>query len=148
MKAVIQRVKNSSVEIDNKIHCCISDGLLVFLGIEKGDDYDKAEYIAKKIVDLRIFSDYLDKMNLSVKDIKGQILAISQFTLCTAEKSGNRPSFFNAELPDKAERIYEYCILKMKEYYEKDMVFSGIFGAEMNISLVNNGPVTIILERK
>jgi len=147
MKTVIQRVKNSSVIINKKVYNKISRGLLVFLGIEKGDSCNDAEYLARKIVELRIFPDASDKMNLSIKDINGEILVISQFTLCTVEKSGNRPGFSNAELPGKANEIYEFCITKMKNYYDENKVFSGIFGADMIVSSDNYGPVTIILEK-
>jgi D-tyrosyl-tRNA(Tyr) deacylase len=147
MKVVIQRVSSASVEIEGDIFSKISDGLLVFLGVEKEDSEEEADYMAKKIIDLRIFSDDMGKMNLSVKQIKGELLVISQFTLCTVEKSGNRPSFFNAENPERAEKLYEYFISSMKKYYVSGNVYSGKFAALMKINLSNDGPVTIILER-
>lgn len=147
MKSVIQRVSEASVEIDGEIHSRISKGLLIFFGIEKDDQEEKADYLAKKIIDLRIFPDELDKMNLSVKQIMGELLVISQFTLCTIEKSGNRPSFFNAEIPERAEYMYNYFIGKLKDYYFAENIFSGKFAAKMKINLVNDGPVTIILEK-
>ncbi len=149
MIIVVQRVESANVVIENKIHEQIKEGLLVFLGIEKGDGDREIEYLSKKIVDLRIFSDDNNKMNLSVKDINGEILIISQFTLCTDnQKSGNRPSFFNAEEGQRAEALYSTFIDKTKLYYDKDKVKSGIFAAMMKINLVNDGPVTIILKKK
>jgi len=147
MKVVIQRVSFASVEIEGDIYSKISDGLLVFLGVEKEDSEEKADNMAKKIIDLRIFSDDMGKMNLSVKQIKGELLVISQFTLCTVDKSGNRPSFFNAENPEIAEKLYEYFISSLKNYYISGNVYSGKFAALMKINLSNDGPVTIILER-
>ena len=148
MIAVIQRVLNSSVEVDGRIVNSISNGLLVLLGVKKGDKKENADILAKKITALRIFSDSNDKMNLSVKDIYGEILVISQFTLCTDnEKSGNRPSFIFAEDPEIANELYEYFIGKLKEEYDKEKVFSGIFSAYMKINLTNDGPVTVILEK-
>ncbi len=149
MIIVVQRVESANVVIENKIHEQIKKGLLVFLGIEKGDSDKEIEYLSKKIVDLRIFNDDNNKMNLSVKDINGEILIISQFTLCTEnQKSGNRPSFFNAEEGQRAEALYSTFIEKTKIYYDKNKVKSGIFAAMMKINLVNDGPVTIILKKK
>jgi len=147
MKVVIQRVSFASVEIEGDIYSKISEGLLVFLGVEKEDSEEKADYMARKIIDLRIFSDDIGKMNLSVKQIKGELMVISQFTLCTLEKSGNRPSFFNAENPERAEKLYEYFISRLKNNYISGNVYSGKFAALMKINLSNDGPVTIILER-
>jgi len=147
MKTVIQRVSFASVEIEGDVYSKISKGLLIFLGVEKGDDEIKADFLAKKIIDLRIFPDENEKMNLSVRQIDGELLIISQFTLCTIEKSGNRPSFFNAEIPERAEKLYMYFIEKLKEYYTTENIFSGKFAAIMKINLTNDGPVTIILER-
>lgn len=148
MIAVVQRVLNSSVEIDGIEKCRISNGLLVFLGIKKGDTEKNADYLINKIINLRIFSDNLGKMNLSVKDIDGDILIISQFTLCTDNtKSGNRPSFTFAEEPGKANELYEYFIHQAEIEYKKDKIYSGIFSAHMKISILNDGPVTILLEK-
>ncbi len=148
MILVVQRVTNSNVCVNEKIISEISNGLLVFLGIKKGDSEIQAEYLVKKLANLRIFSDKEGKMNLSVKDIQGEILVISQFTLCTDNsKSGNRPSFTFAEEPSRANELYEYFLKRLKEEYMKDKVFSGIFSAHMKINITNDGPVTILLEK-
>lgn len=149
MILVVQRVERACVEIEGRIFSKINNGLFVLLGIEKGDGEKELEYLSKKIVDLRIFNDENGKMNLCVKDIDGEILIISQFTLCTDDqKSGNRPSFFNAEVGDRAESLYNSFIEKTKSYYESVKVKSGQFAAMMKIELVNDGPVTIILKKK
>jgi len=148
MIAVIQRVLESGVEVEGRQVSKIGKGLLVFLGVKKGDTELNADLLSKKIINLRIFSDSQDKMNLCVKDIKGEILVISQFTLCTDNtKSGNRPSFTFAEDPEKANNLYNYFINKIKEDYSDDKIFSGVFAAEMKVSITNDGPVTIILEK-
>jgi len=148
MIAVIQRVLNASVTIDEKLHSEIGKGLLVFLGVKIGDNEQQINFLSKKITDLRIFSDEQDKMNLSVKDIAGEIMVISQFTLCTDNsKSGNRPSFTLAEKPERANELYELMISELKNIYEEDKIKSGVFAADMKISLTNDGPVTIILEK-
>lgn len=148
MKSVIQRVDRASVIINNSVYNSIENGLLVLLGINKGDTIDNSVKLAKKIIDLRIFGDENGLMNLSVKNVKGEVLVISQFTLCTVdEKSGNRPSFTNAEEPEMASKLYMECVNTMKEYYENTKIKTGVFAEEMKINLVNNGPVTIILEK-
>lgn len=149
MILVVQRVDNAYVEIEGKIYEKIGKGILALLGIEKGDGEKEIDYLSKKIVDLRIFNDENNKMNLCVRDIDGEILIISQFTLCTDDqKSGNRPSFFNAEEGVKAEALYSLFIEKTKEYYIENKIKSGLFAAMMKINLVNDGPVTIILKKK
>ncbi|MCX7834112.1 MAG: D-aminoacyl-tRNA deacylase [Ignavibacteria bacterium] len=149
MIIVVQRVEKASVEINGEVYSRIGKGLLVFLGIEKGDSEKELDYLSKKIIDLRIFNDENDKMNLCVRDVGGDVLIISQFTLCTDDqKSGNRPSFFNAEVGEQAEYLYKKFIEKTKCYYEDDRVKSGIFAAMMKIELINDGPVTIILRKK
>lgn len=148
MIAVIQRVLESSVEVEGKVVCSISGGLLVLLGVKKDDTETQADFLVKKIVNLRIFSDNNGKMNLSVGDKQGDIMVISQFTLCTDNnKSGNRPSFTLAEEPEKAKLMYEYFIDKLRKEYKEDKIFTGIFSAHMKINLINDGPVTIILEK-
>lgn len=148
MIAVVQRVSSASVEIEAKEHSSIGQGYLVLLGIKKGDTEENASVIAKKIIDLRIFQDDAGKMNLGLRDVGGEVLAISQFTLCTDDsKSGNRPSFTMAEAPARANELYEFIIKEMKSYYEDSKIKTGVFAAEMKVSLVNEGPVTIILEK-
>ena len=145
MKLIIQRVSNASVEIDNKIFSNISKGFLVLIGITHTDTKENAEYLVKKLCNLRIFEDENKKMNLSIKDVKGELLIVSQFTLYADTAKGNRPSFINAAKPDMAEKLYEYFIKKCEE--ENIKVSTGKFGAKMKINLINNGPVTIILEK-
>ena len=148
MIAVIQRITRASVTIDNKLHSEIGNGLLVLLGVKTGDNEEQVKYLSKKIADLRIFSDEQDKMNLSVKDIDGQVMIISQFTLCADNgKSGNRPSFILAEKPDRANELYELMISEMKNLHSESKIKSGVFAADMKVELINDGPVTILLER-
>lgn len=148
MIAVIQRCKCASVEIEEKIHNEIGNGLLVLLGIKKGDDESNTHKLSQKILDLRIFDDDKGVMNLNVKDIKGELLIISQFTLCADNgKSGNRPSYINAEVPEKSDPMYQYFLKHTRENYAEDKVKDGIFGADMQVKLINDGPVTIILDK-
>jgi D-aminoacyl-tRNA deacylase len=148
MKAVIQRVTEAGIKIANEFHTGISNGLLVFIGIEKGDTIDHIKYISNKIINLRIFSDSQDKMNLSVGDINGEILVVSQFTLCTDKnKSGNRPSFSQSETPEMALNLYNLFIENLKSNYSALKIRSGVFSEYMEVSLINDGPVTIILEK-
>lgn len=148
MKAVIQRVKFCEVVIDNNVYSKSGEGLLVLLGVVKGDEEKNMRELAEKIINLRIFQDENEKMNLSVQDINGEIMIISQFTLCTDNnKSGNRPSFTNAENPEKAEQMYEEFTKYVKSNFNPEKVKTGKFAADMKINLLNNGPVTIILER-
>ncbi|MFV0343980.1 MAG: D-aminoacyl-tRNA deacylase [Anaerocolumna sp.] len=144
MKIVIQRVKNSSVVIDGEVKGKIDGGLLLLIGIGKGDTKEKVDTLAQKIMKLRIFADEQGKTNLSVTDIGGQILAVSQFTLYADCKKGNRPNFLQAALPGEANDLYDYFIEVLKGY--EIVVESGEFGADMEVSLVNDGPFTIILE--
>lgn len=148
MKSVIQRVKKASVTIDGELYSKINTGLLILLGVCKGDTSENARAIAKKFIDLRIFSDKEGKMNLCVKDIEGEVLIISQFTLCTDKgKSGNRPGFSDAESPEIANALYEEVISEMKSYFSESSIKTGIFAADMEVSLVNDGPVTILLDK-
>lgn len=147
MRVVIQRVKNASVEIRNKNHSSVGQGLLIFLGIENDDNEDDISWLCKKIIQLRIFDDKDGVMNLSVADIDGEILVISQFTLHAKTKKGNRPSYIKAARPDIAIPLYEKFVEKLGFYLEKE-IKTGEFGALMQVSLVNDGPVTIIIDTK
>lgn len=144
MKCLVQRVKSSSVDIENNEYSHINQGLLLFLGVEKGDDSEICKKMSDKILKLRIFADEEDKMNLSVCDIKGEILAVSQFTLCADCKKGNHPRFDTAEKPDIANKLYEEFVqnLKLSGLY----VQTGVFGAMMQVKIQNDGPVTFMLQ--
>jgi len=147
MRVVIQRVKNAAVEILNKNHSSVGQGLLIFVGIENNDGEDDINWLCKKIIQLRIFDDKNGVMNLSVADIDGEILVISQFTLHAKTKKGNRPSYIKAARPDIAIPIYNKFVEKLGFYLEKE-IKTGEFGALMHVSLVNDGPVTIIIDSK
>lgn len=143
MKAVLQRVLKAAVVIEGQKVAEINQGLLVLFCAEVGDSEETAQYFAEKIVKMRIFSDSQDKMNLSIKDINGKILAVSQFTLCADWKKGNRPSFSKAENPENGKHLYQkFCDFLRDQGIE---VQTGVFGAKMAVELVNDGPVTIVL---
>ncbi len=144
MKAVLQRVSSAAVEVAGNRVGAIGPGILVLLGVEKGDTVKDADWLADKIVNLRIFEDELGKMNLSVQDVRGEILAVSQFTLAGNCSKGRRPSFDSAAPPGEANELYEYFTTKVRE--RGIPVATGIFQADMQVSLVNSGPVTFILE--
>ncbi len=146
MKIVIQRVKHAQVNINNNTVGKINEGLLLFIGVGINDNESIADRLVKKVCNLRIFEDENKKMNKSIKDIGGELLIVSQFTLYADCKNGNRPSFTNACEPKKANEIYEYFKSKCME--EVKIVESGVFGADMKIELLNDGPVTIILEEE
>ena len=145
MKLVVQRVKNAKVEVDEKTVGSINQGFLVLLGVTHTDTKAEADYLVKKLCNLRVFEDENGKMNLGLKDVGGELLIVSQFTLYADCSQGNRPSFINAAKPDVANELYEYFCEKCKEQNIK--VEKGIFGAVMKVSLLNDGPVTIILEK-
>ena len=144
MKAVLQRVKSASVKVDGETVGACEEGLMILLGVANGDTEEDARLLATKICNLRIFTDENDKMNLSVKNIDGEALVISQFTLMANYKHGNRPDFLESAPPAEANRLYEYFASLMEA--ELRHVGRGIFGAHMEVSLINNGPVTIVMD--
>ena len=146
MKALLQRVQKADVAVDGEIIGAIRRGLLVFLGVCASDNEACADYLVKKIADLRIFPDDSGKSNLSITDVGGEILIISQFTLYADTKKGNRPSFIEAAPPKQANALYEYFIEQCRGKLSK--VAAGAFGANMQVSLINHGPYTIILESR
>ena len=147
MKAVIQRVKHSSVTVDGELISKINNGFMILLGVMEGDTEEDANKLVKKIPNLRIFEDDNGKMNLSLLDTLGEILLVSQFTLCADCSHGRRPSFINSAPPKEANALYEYVADELKKAGVKD-VKTGIFGADMKVDLLNDGPVTIILDSK
>ncbi len=147
MRAVIQRVSKASVEINNNIVANINSGLLILLGIEDADSQEDSIWLCQKIANLRIFGDENEVMNLSVKDIDGEIIVVSQFTLHALTKKGNRPSYIKAAKPEVAIPLYEKCVHQLENELGKK-VQTGIFGADMKVSLINDGPVTIIINSK
>ncbi len=147
MRVVIQRVSEASVKVDGIVTGAIQKGLLVLVGIEDADSTEDIEWISSKIVNLRIFDDAAGVMNLSVKDIAGEVLLVSQFTLHAATKKGNRPSYIKASKPDIAIPRYEKLILQLKNDLGKEIP-TGIFGADMKVQLLNDGPVTIVMDSK
>lgn len=146
MKVVIQRVSEASVTVGGQIVGAISNGLLLLIGIDEQDDEGDANWLVQKILNLRIFSDAEGKMNLSVQDIQGEILCISQFTLIAEYKKGNRPGFSKAAKPEQAIPLFEYFKNEISKSGLKTE--SGIFGADMKVSLLNDGPVTIVMDSK
>jgi D-tyrosyl-tRNA(Tyr) deacylase len=147
MRAVIQRVSQASVKVEENIAGAINNGLLVLLGIEDADTIEDIEWLSAKIVNLRIFNDANDVMNISIKNIDGDILLVSQFTLHASTKKGNRPSYIKASKPETAIPLYEQMLLQL----EKDLgkkIQAGIFGADMKVELLNDGPVTILIDTK
>ncbi|HHY82321.1 MAG TPA: D-tyrosyl-tRNA(Tyr) deacylase [Clostridiales bacterium] len=146
MRAVVQRVKQASVSVDGSLVSKIQRGHLVFLGVESGDTRQDLEYMVDKIVNLRVFEDDQEKMNLSVKDVGGELLVVSQFTLCGDCRKGRRPSFSSAAGPEDAEFYYEeFCRLAEEQGIP---VKKGVFRAHMEVSLINDGPVTMLLDSK
>lgn len=145
MRLVVQRVKQAQVTVENKIVGKINEGFMVLIGVTHTDTKETADFLVKKLCNLRVFEDENEKMNLSIKDINGELLIVSQFTLYADCQKGNRPSFVNSAKPDIANELYEYFVEKCKNEVKK--VNTGEFGAHMDIELTNNGPVTIILEK-
>lgn len=145
MRALIQRVSSGKVTIADRVISQISKGYMILLGIKVGDSEKEADLLTEKIINLRVVSDKNDKMNLSIKDINGEILVVSQFTLYADLKGGRRPSFIKAAKPEEAEKIYGYFIEKLKSYGVKK-VATGEFGAYMKVEIINDGPVTVILD--
>lgn len=146
MRVVVQRVKHASVTINGTVNGKINNGFLVLLGIQSTDSEQDVDYLVKKVTNLRIFSDENDKMNLSLKDVNGELLIVSQFTLYANCKEGNRPSFVEAAKPDIAIPLYEYFVSECKKIIP--VVETGLFGADMKVDLLNDGPVTIIMDSK
>jgi D-aminoacyl-tRNA deacylase len=147
MKAVIQRVSQASVTVENQIVADIQKGLLVLIGIEEADNQDDVNWLTSKIVNLRIFGDENDIMNLSVKDIDGDVIVVSQFTLQASTKKGNRPSYLKAAKPEISVPLYEKFVVQMEQEIGRK-VQTGKFGADMKVLLLNDGPVTIIIDSK
>ena len=145
MKALIQRVKRASVTIDGKLYSSINHGMLILLGVAKGDEKHNAELLAEKLLKLRIFEDENGKMNKSLIDVNGEMLVVSQFTLCGDCKKGTRPGFDNAAPPDMANELYEYFVKQIKEAGIRCQ--TGKFAAMMDVELVNDGPVTFMVEK-
>ena len=147
MKAIIQRVSQASVTIDSKIVAEIQNGLLILVGIEDSDNQDDINWLSPKILNLRIFADENQVMNLSVKDVNGNIIVVSQFTLHASTKKGNRPSYIKASKPEIAIPLYENFVKHLETEFGRK-IQTGVFGADMKVSLVNDGPVTIIIDSK
>jgi len=146
MRAVVQRVEKASVEVNNRLVAGILKGMLIFLGVGKGDEYSDAEYLVEKIINLRIFEDEVGKMNRSLADISGEMLVISQFTLFGDCRKGRRPSFTSAEEAERSNMLYTYFINQASERIP--VVKAGIFQAMMKVQLINDGPVTLLLDSK
>ena len=145
MKILVQKVLNASVSVEQKTVSAIDHGYLLFIGVEKNDTTFQADFLAKKIANLRIFTDDNDKMNLSIQDVGGEILAVSQFTLAADLSRGNRPGFDSAASPEVAKPLYEYFVSQLKQFGIP--VQTGIFQADMQVSLINDGPCTFLLQK-
>lgn len=146
MKAIIQRTLGCKLEIQNELINKIEKGLVIFLGVQKGDTKKDIDILCEKILNLRVFEDESQKMNLSLKDILCEIMVISNFTICSSTKHGRRPSFENAELPEVAQELYKNFCKKMGEIYNPSKIKQGKFGSYMKITIINDGPVNIIIE--
>jgi D-tyrosyl-tRNA(Tyr) deacylase len=148
MRALVQRVKQCSVKIDGKLYTSIASGMLILLGVKEGDSEADAEYLAKRCAALRIFEDNAGKMNLSLQDVHGEAMVVSQFTLYGDTRKGNRPSYTDAAPPKIAEAIYDYFIRHLKKLLGEQRVATGLFRAMMDVELINDGPVTLLIESK
>ena len=147
MRAIIQRVNEASVSIGGKLHNAIGEGLLVFVGVEDADVFEDCIWLAAKLVNMRIFADENGQMNRSVSEKMGELLVISQFTLFASTKKGNRPSFIRAGKPEYASKLYEMFCSQLKKELSRN-IKTGVFGADMKVSLINDGPVTLIIDSK
>ena len=145
MRLLVQRIKDGSVTVDGKITGQINEGLLVYVGFKTTDTFEEVKYLAKKLVNLRIFEDEFGKMNLSLKDVAGSILSVSQFTLYADTSHGNRPSFIDAMRPEEATKMYDLFNQELRSY--DVLVQTGVFQAMMNVKYTNVGPITIMLEK-
>ena len=145
MRAVIQRTLGASLKIDDREVASTGSGLVVFLGVEKGDGADDVTYIVRKLTGMRVFPDAEDKTNLSILDVHGEILLVSQFTLCADLRHGRRPDFFAAAGAEEAVPLYESCIAELRKHVP---VSTGVFGADMKVSLINDGPFTLLLDSR
>lgn len=148
MRALVQRVKRCSVSINGVLHSSIGPGMLILLGIGRTDGSDDAAYLAERCAHLRIFDDTEGKMNLSVQDVRGSALVVSQFTLYADTRKGNRPSYSEAAPPEIAERLYDEFVAHLRGHLRAERVATGVFRAMMDVELINDGPVTILLESK
>jgi D-tyrosyl-tRNA(Tyr) deacylase len=148
MRALVQRVKRCSVTIEGKLHSSIKYGMLIFLGVKNGDRESDAEYLAERCSSLRIFANEAGKMNLSIKDVKGEAMVVSQFTLYGDTHKGNRPSYIDAAPLQRAEVLYDHFVNQLKKHLGDENVASGVFRAMMDVELINDGPVTLMLESK
>jgi len=148
MRALIQRVKRASVTINGALHSSSGQGMLILLGVKEGDTREDAEYLADRCIALRIFEDEQGKMNLSVRDVNGSIMVVSQFTLYGDTRKGNRPSYSEAAAPDVAESLYLHFVGRLKSSVGPDRVHTGVFRAMMDVELINDGPVTVMVESK
>lgn len=148
MRALVQRVRRCSVSIHGRIHSTIGMGMLILLGVKQGDADSDAAYLADRCAALRVFDDAEGKMNLSVRDVQGEIMVVSQFTLYGDTRRGNRPSYTDAAAPVEAERLYEVFVKALRDRLGQGKVQAGVFRAMMDVELVNNGPVTVLLESK
>lgn len=148
MRALVQRVRRCSVSINDSVHSSIGSGMLILLGVKQSDTSTGVQYLAERCINLRIFDDAEGKMNLSVRDVRGSIMVVSQFTLYGDTRKGNRPSYIDAALPQLAENLYDQFVAVLRNQLGAEKVATGVFRAMMDVELVNDGPVTVLLESK